>query len=155
MVAKRVADLPARSRSLYPAPFAERVLPREVHALGDAFGLTAIGVNLVTIFPGKESSLRHHHSHEDELVYVLEGELVLHTNAGEEPLTAGMVAGFRAGEGNGHHLYNRSNNLSTYLVVSNRHRDDRAHYADEDLAVHKGPDGTYVFTRKDGAPIAG
>jgi uncharacterized cupin superfamily protein len=51
MVAKRVADLPARSRSLYPAPFAERVLPREVRALGDAFGLTAIGVNLVTIFP--------------------------------------------------------------------------------------------------------
>ena len=63
--------------------------------------------------------------------------------------------GFRAGDGNGHHLYNRSSKIATYLVVSNRHRDDRVNYADEDLAVQKGPDGKYVFTRKDGAPIAG
>jgi len=153
MVAKRVADVPVRSRSGYPSPFAERVLPREVRALGDAFGLTAIGVNLVTIFPGKESSLRHHHSHEDELIYVLEGELVLQTDAGEEPLEAGMVAGFRAGDGNGHHLYNRSNRPATYLVVSNRHPEDRCTYGDDDLAVHEGPDGKHVFTRKNGAPI--
>ena len=153
MVARRVTDLPARSRSVYPAPFAERVLPREVRALGDGFGLTAIGVNLVTIFPGKESSLRHHHSHEDELIYVLEGELVLHTNAGEEPLTVGMVAGFRAGDGNGHHLYNRSDKPAMYLVVSNRHPGDHASYSDEDLAVHKGPDGKHVFTKRNGADI--
>ncbi|MGA3122355.1 MAG: cupin domain-containing protein [Polyangiaceae bacterium] len=153
MLAKRVTELAARSRSVLPAHFRDRILPREVRALGDAFGLTAIGVNLVTLFPGKESSLRHHHSHEDELIYVLEGALVLHTHAGEEPLTAGMAAGFRAGDGNGHHLYNRSDKPATYLVVSNRHPEDQARYPDDDLAVHKGPDATYVFTRKSGAPI--
>ncbi|MDB4964272.1 MAG: putative sugar oxidoreductase [Myxococcales bacterium] len=70
--------------------------------LGDAFGLTWIGANLVTIFPGKESSMRHHHTHEDELIYMLEGELVLRTIDGKESLRPGMVAGFRAGDGNGH-----------------------------------------------------
>ncbi len=150
MFAKIARDVPARSSSRYPEEFHDRVLPREVRGLGDAFGLTAMGVNLVTMFPGKESSLRHHHTHEDELVYVLDGELVLHTNAGEETLTAGMFAGFRAGDGNGHHLYNRSGRPATYLVVSNRHPDDGASYPDDDLAVKKGPDGKYVFSRKGG-----
>ena len=44
------------SRSGYPEPYRRRVLPREVRALGDALGLTHIGVNLVRMLPGKESS---------------------------------------------------------------------------------------------------
>ena len=78
------------------------MLPREKRALGDALGLTRFGVNLTTLAPGRESSIRHHHSHEDELVYVLEGELVLRTDAGEQLLTAGMCAGFPAGSGDAH-----------------------------------------------------
>ncbi len=145
--------MPDRSVSSYPKEYQARVLPREARGLGDALGLTAIGVNHVTLFPGKESSLRHHHRHEDELVYVLEGEIVLHTNAGEELLTTGMVAGFRAGDGNGHHLLNRSARNATYLVVSNRHPQDEATYSDEDLAVKKGADGKYVYSRKDGRAV--
>ena len=152
MIGKVVNDIEARSASGYPAEYHARVLPREARRLGDAFGLTSIGVNHVTIFPGKESSLRHDHSHEDELVYVLEGELVLHTNHGEETLTAGMVAGFRAGDGNPHRLVNRSRANAVFLVMSNRHPDDRCSYADEDLTVKK-VDGKYVYARKDGAPI--
>ncbi len=148
MLGKSAKDIAATSTSGYPEPFRSRVLPREVRRLGDAFGLTAIGASLVTIFPGKESSVRHHHTHEDELVYVLEGELVLHTDHGEETLRAGMVAGFRAGEGNGHHLMNRSGANATFLVVSNRSPDDAATYPDDDLAVKKGADGKYVFSRK-------
>ena len=52
-------------------------------ALGDALGLSRIGVNLTTLPPGKESAMRHWHTHEDEMVYVLEGEVVLVTDAGE------------------------------------------------------------------------
>src|ERR671936_484225 len=51
-----------RSTSGYPEPFRARVLPREKRALGDALGLTRIGVNLTTLMPGKESSMRHYHS---------------------------------------------------------------------------------------------
>jgi uncharacterized cupin superfamily protein len=153
MVAKETKEIAALSVSGYPEPYRSRVLPREVRRLGDVFGLTAIGVSHVTIFPGKESSMRHHHTHEDELIYMLEGELVLHTDAGEETLRPGMVVGFRAGEGNGHHMINRSGANAAFLVMSNRHPEDGAAYPDIDLAVKKGADGKYAFTRKDGGPV--
>src|SRR5919202_1150082 len=88
--------VPPRATSGYPEPFRSRVLPREKRALGDALGLTRIGINLTTLPPGKESSMRHHHTHEDEFVFVLEGEVVLRTDEGEQVLSAGMCAGFPA-----------------------------------------------------------
>lgn len=144
--------VPPRSTSGYPEPFRSRVLPREKRALGDPLGLTRIGVNLTTLPAGKESSMRHYHTHEDELVFVLEGELVLCTDAGEQILTAGMCAGFPAGSKDGHHLVNRSDRPARYLEISNRDPEDSAEYPDVDLAYHKGPDGRGVFTHKDGTP---
>jgi uncharacterized cupin superfamily protein len=147
MIGRAVKDIPAKSTTGYPEPFRSRVLP--LRRLGDAFGLTAIGVNLVTVFPGKESSMRHHHTHEDELIYVLEGALVLRSDHGEETLGPGMVAGFRAGDGNGHQLVNRGHENAVFIVVSNRHPEDGATYPDDDLAVKK-VGGKYTFTRKNG-----
>src|SRR5579862_9790750 len=100
--------VPPHSATSYPSPFRESVLPREKRALGDATSLTKIGVNLTTLPPGKESSMRHHHTHEDELVFVLEGEVVLVTDGGEQRLVAGQCAGFPAGSSDGHQLVNRS-----------------------------------------------
>jgi len=136
--------------SSYPEPFRSRVLPREKRALGDALGLTRIGVNLTTLPPGKESSMRHHHTREDELIFVIEGEVVLRTDAGEQRLTAGMCAGFPAGSKDGHQLVNRGDRAARYLEISNRDPDDRAEYPDVDLVYQKGPDGGPLFTRKDG-----
>jgi uncharacterized cupin superfamily protein len=140
-----------RSSSAYPEPFRSRVLPREKRALGDALGLTTIGVNLTTLPPGKESSMRHFHMREDELVFVLEGEVVLRTEEGEQVLTAGTCAGFPAGARNGHQLVNRSALPARYLEISNRDREDTAEYPDDDLALHRAPDGGLAFTRKDGS----
>ena len=146
-------ELPARNASGYPEPYRSRVLPREKRALGDALGLTKVGVNLTTLPPAKESSMRHFHWLEDELIYVVEGELVLRTDAGEQVLTAGMCAGFPAGVRDGHQLINRSAAPARYLEISNRDSADGAEYtdADVDLAYKKGPDGA-IFTRKDGKP---
>jgi uncharacterized cupin superfamily protein len=130
--------------------FKSRVLPREKRALGDAFGLTHIGVNLSTIMPGTESSMRHTHTHEDELIYVLEGELILVTNSGEEMLLPGMVIGFKAGEGDAHQLVNRSTAPARYLEVSNRDLRDSASYPDVDLVYPKAADGAPQFFKKDG-----
>lgn len=93
--------------------------------------------------------MRHHHTHEDELIYVLEGALVLRSDHGEETLGPGMVAGFRAGDGNGHQLVNRGHENAVFIVVSNRHPEDGATYPDDDLAVKK-VGGKYTFTRKNG-----
>jgi uncharacterized cupin superfamily protein len=144
--------VPARSTSSYPEPFRSRVLPREKRALGDATGLTKIGVNLTTLPPGKESSMRHHHTHEDELVFVLEGEVVLVTDAGEQVLLAGTCAGFPAGSRDGHQLKNRSDRPARYLEISNRDDADCPFYNDVDLAFSAGTDGKGGFTRKNGTP---
>ncbi len=145
------SSLEGRTSSSYPEPFRSRVLPREKRALGDAVGLTKIGINLTTLPPGKESSMRHWHSLEDEFVFVLEGEVVLRTNEGEQVLTAGMCAGFPANNRNGHQLVNRSKSPARYLEVSNREHEDIPDYPDDDLACRKTPDGKFIFTRKDGS----
>jgi uncharacterized cupin superfamily protein len=136
-------------RTGYPQPYASRVMPREKRRLGDALGLTRIGINRTTLPPGKESSMRHWHTHEDEFVFVLEGEVVLRTNAGEQILKPGMCAGFPAGAEDGHQLINRSGQPAVYLEISNRHAEDSAYYPDSDVDLKVTPRG---MTRKDGSP---
>lgn len=146
------ATVSARNSSGYPEPFKSRVLPREKRALGDALGLTKIGVNLTTLPPGKESSMRHYHTREDEMIFMVEGEVVLITDEGEQVLTTGQCAGFPAGSTNGHHLINRSAHPARYLEISNRDPQDSAAYSDDDLAYRKAPDGSAIFSHKDGTP---
>jgi uncharacterized cupin superfamily protein len=143
-------SLEPRTGSGYPEPYRSRVLPREKRALGEAFGLTRIGINHTVLPPGKESSMRHWHSHEEEFIYVLSGEVVLRTDAGEQTLTAGMCAGFPLGTRDGHQLVNRASQPAAYLEISNRDALDCAVYPDVDLQYH-GATAAVKFTRKDGS----
>ncbi len=144
------ATLPGQSGSGYPAPFCDAVAGRIKRALGDAFGLTQFGINLVEMPPGCWSSQRHWHSHEDEFVYVVSGELTLVTDAGEQAMRPGMVAGFPAGPADGHHLINRSNSPATYLEIGSRIAEDEAVYSDIDMELRVRPEGQ-VFVHKNGA----
>jgi uncharacterized cupin superfamily protein len=116
--------------------------------LGEAAGLTDFGVNLLRLPPGTWSSQRHWHTAEDEFVYVLEGEVVLVTDAGEETLRPGDCAGFKAGDEDGHHLQNRSQADVVLLEVGSRKADDAGDYPDIDLRF--SPKG---YTHKDGSPF--
>ncbi len=136
--------------SSYPAPFADQIGARRKRALGDALGLTNYGVNLVDLPPGARSSMRHWHSRQDEFVYVLEGELVLITDRGEQVLRAGMAAGYPAGDEDGHQMVNRGQALARYLEVGDRSPGDAVTYPDIDLAL--ADNDTNDFTRKDGTP---
>lgn len=142
---------PAGSGSRYPSPFDEPCRGRSWLRLGDAAGLSQFGVNLVQLEPGAWSSQRHWHSHEDEFVYVLSGELVLVTDEGEDLLQAGDSAGFKAGVKNGHCLQNRTAQVSRFLVVGSRSDEDRGEYPDIDMAFKSESDGG-GFIHKDGTP---
>jgi uncharacterized cupin superfamily protein len=144
-----------QTSSGYPEPYRSRVVPRERRRLGDALGLTKIGVNLTTLAPGKESSMRHWHTHEDEFIYIVAGEVVLRTDAGEQALSAGMCAGFAAGDANGHQLINRSGAPAVYLEISNRVQPgDTTYYSDADVdMVWNGPLAPARFARRDGSPF--
>ncbi len=145
------AAVAAVAGSGYPEPFKARVAARRKQRLGDALGLKHFGVNLTTIPPGAASALRHWHSHEDEFIYIVSGELVLVTNDGEQPLTAGMCAGFPAGKPDGHCLVNRTRTDAVYLEVGDRRPEDAVTYPDDDIAGQATPQGRR-FTRKDGTP---
>jgi uncharacterized cupin superfamily protein len=89
------AGVPEVRGSGYPEPFRSRMGDRAKQRLGEACGLTQFGVNLVTLGAG-QSALRHWHSHEEEFVYILSGEVTLVTNDGEQLLRAGHCAGYPA-----------------------------------------------------------
>jgi uncharacterized cupin superfamily protein len=96
------------------------------------------------------SALRHTHTREDEFIYVVEGEPILVTNAGETQLRPGMCAGFKAGSGDGHHLLNRTMHDVVYLEIGDRNPGDTVVYPDDDIGRALAPDGSRQFVHKDG-----
>jgi uncharacterized cupin superfamily protein len=143
------ATAPQRIGSGYPAPFHEPCAARVRKQLGDAAGLTDFGVNLLRLPPGAWSSQRHWHNLEDEFVYVLSGEVVLITDAGETILNVGDCAGFPKNAPNGHHLVNRSNADATLLEVGTRTTDDITTYPDIDMKYEPTLGG---YVHRNGAP---
>ncbi len=134
----------------YPPPFDKTIDGREKHPLGDALGLKNYGVNLVRLKPGARSAMRHWHTLQDEFVWIVEGEITLVTDAGEQVLTPGTAAGFPAGKRDGHCLINRTRRDAVYLEVGDRTPGDLPVYPDDDFASTY-VDGKRIFTRKDGS----
>lgn len=142
---------PRTKPSSYPEPFASRMVGREKRPLGDVFGLANFGVNLTRLDPGAVSALRHAHSKQDEFIYVLEGTPTLITEAGEILLEPGMCAGFKAAQGGGNQLVNRSDALVVYLEVGDRTSGDSVTYPDDDIEAYS-EGGDWRFRHKNGEP---
>ncbi|MEQ8666804.1 MAG: cupin domain-containing protein [Rhodospirillales bacterium] len=147
----RFDEVEPRIGARYPKPYDQVAPNRMKYMVGDRAGITQYGVNVTILPPGQQSALRHWHRNEDEFVIVLEGEVVLITDDGEETLGPGMCAGFPAGIENGHHLVNRSGANARFIEVGTRARNEEAFYPDDDLHVVKDGD-EYTFTRKNGEP---
>ena len=148
-----LASLPTNAGSRYPPPFDVPCQARTWQALGNAAGLTQFGVNIVCLPPGVWSSQRHWHSHEDEFVYVLKGQVTLVTDSGAQLLCEGECAGFKAGERDGHCLQNRSTQAVEMLVVGSRHKEDHGEYSDIDMVfTAERYSGQGTFCHKDGTP---
>jgi uncharacterized cupin superfamily protein len=148
-----IATLVVDRRTGYPPPYDRVVVGRERKRLGNAVGLDQFGVNLTTLKPGAASALRHWHEQEDELVFILEGEVALIEDNDETVLRPGDAAGFKANSRVGHHLVNRSSRDVVYLEVGTRSKYERAHYSDPDvdLMVVRDDEGAR-YTHKNGEP---
>ena len=149
-----LTNLPVRTGSIYPEPYASMMAGRSSLRLGDAGGLTQFGVNLVTLAPGALSSLRHWHRNEDEFVMVTQGECVLIQDAGEVVMRVGDCATFPAGSTDGHHFINRTAAPAVFLVVGTKAASEVATYSDVDLRV-ESQGGKFRFTYKDGSEFKG
>ncbi len=146
-----IAQVPALKGSGYPQKFAAPCSDRTRKRLGNAGGLQDFGVNLMTLPPGGWSSQRHWHSHEDEFVYVLQGELVLIEDDARTVVAAGECAAFPKNTGNGHHFRNESSVDAVYLEIGSRHPDDLTTCSDIDLKS-SNRDGRFVS--KEGEPYS-
>ncbi len=142
------------TRTGYPEPFCRAVVGRERQRLGHAVGLDQFGVNLSRLKPGAASSQRHWHAHEDEFVYVLDGELVLVEDGGETVLRPGDAAGWKAGVANGHCLINRTDRDAVFLEVGSRAPREVATYPDIDMRAERDNKGMR-YLHKSGAPYPG
>jgi uncharacterized cupin superfamily protein len=141
-----IQGAPTSVGSRYPEPFAAPCRNKLRRRLAVAAGLKQIGINLLELDPGAWSSQRHWHSQAEEFVYVLEGEVVLVTEGGEETLRAGDCAAFLPGDPDGHHLQNRSGKLARVLEIGSADmRNDEAIYPDIDLRAVP-----YGYFHKDG-----
>ncbi len=149
-LSRAATDVPSRSGSSYPEVYRAAVEGRSKRALGDVYSLTAFGVNHVELAPGSCSAQRHWHTHEDEFVYVLSGEITLLTDNGEELMRPGDMAAFKAGVANGHLLRNDSKETVVYLEVGNRDNNDAVLYPDIDLELRPAGDGKREFRRHNG-----
>jgi uncharacterized cupin superfamily protein len=144
-----IQGVPVSAGSRYPGPLAAPCLNKLRRRLAVAAGLKRIGINLLELDAGAWSSQRHWHTEDEEFVYVLEGEVVLVTEGGEEILRAGDCAAFLPGDADGHHLQNRSGAPARILEVGSANSPtDEAHYPDVDLYASAG--GRY--SHKDGTP---
>ena len=153
IIASSAASRPKPTSPPFPPAMVARVAPgRDKRVLGDLFGLTNFGVNLTRLAPGGQSALRHAHGRQEEFVYILEGEAVLITDAGETVLKTGMCAGFKAGTGDAHHLVNRTKQDVVFLEVGDRSAGDSVTYPDDDVLAVYSADGKWKYSHKDGTP---
>ena len=82
--------------------------PNQTLWVSEAGSLTQFGAFVEVLQPGCRSSLKHWHSAEDEMVYVLAGEITVVEGSAETLMRAGDAATFKAGAAVGHCLENRS-----------------------------------------------
>jgi uncharacterized cupin superfamily protein len=144
-----IASLPFDTGTGYPPQYAKDVQGRIRQRLGNAAGLTQFGVNLCRLKPGAASSQRHWHEKEDELVYILEGEVVLCEDGGEVVLKPGEAAAFKSSVANGHRIVNRSAKDAVILEIGTRSAIEQAHYPDIDMHCARDASGTR-YTKKNG-----
>lgn len=107
----------------------------------------------VTLPPGSRSGHRHWHEAEDEMVYMLTGNVLLVEDT-EALLHAGDAAYWPSGRQVRHGPDNRSDARATYLVIGTRHQRDIIHYTDQDLITHKG-DPARRYLRRDSTEYEG
>ena len=127
--------------------------PYRALLFSDAGGLSQFGAFVEILPPGSSSSIKHWHAEEDEMVYMLEGEVTLHEGNTSELLRAGEAATFKAGVPDGHCLENTGNVEARYLVIGTRAAREVVTYPDHDrvLTFTRNPD-SQTWTDSTGRP---
>lgn len=96
-------------------------------SLGDATGLTGLGVHLIEVAPGDLTTEHHRHHHEDEAVFVLSGTGTALIGEARVSIGPGDFLGYRKG-GPAHAIENTGTEPLRCLVVGERAAHDVGDY---------------------------
>jgi len=113
---------------------------RSTRTLGTLVGLERIGVHLVRLAPGRESTQFHYHDADEEFLYVLAGRGVAEIGDRTYEVGPGDFMGFPA-PSEGHSLKNPFDEDLVYLMVGERNANDVVHYPRIRRSMLKGPGG--------------
>lgn len=105
-------------------------------SLGDETGLTGIGVHLIEVQPGRDTTEYHVHHHEDECVYILSGTATARIGDQDHPIGPGDFIGYRKG-GLAHGIFNSGEVPLRMLVIGQRLPHDVGDYPDQSKRIFR------------------
>jgi len=129
---------------------------RRNKSLGDLTGLDNIGFHLIEVESGCDSTELHMHYHEEECVYILEGEARATIGDRVYSVKAGDFIGYRAG-GKPHKLQNTGTVTLKCIVVGQRLDHDIGDYPNLRKRIYrsKGLKWNLVDMENISEPVAG
>lgn len=105
-------------------------------AIGDEVGLNKIGVHIISVEPGRDTTEYHKHYHEEECIYVLSGHGTLTIEGDDFLFEKGDFVGFPAGTA-AHALKNTGTETLVCLVMGQRLELDVADYPDKKKRLYR------------------
>lgn len=136
LTAESLAEHPGTAKTHFLNPNGRRTN----WSLGDMTGLTGLGVHLIEVPAGAESTEMHVHHDEDEGVYVLSGRGTVTLDDETFAIEPGTFVGFPAG-GPAHVLHNPGPEPLRCLVVGQRLAHDVADYPRLKKRLFRSPGG--------------
>jgi uncharacterized cupin superfamily protein len=122
----RAADTAAAEERRHQHQFNDNAV-RLTRTLGTSTGLERIGVHLVRLPPGRDSTQHHCHDADEEFLYVISGRGIAHIGDDSFEVGPGDFMGFPA-PSPAHSLTNPFDEDLVYLMGGERNAVDAVHY---------------------------
>jgi uncharacterized cupin superfamily protein len=134
---QRAAEIAAQPERSHRHQFNANAV-RMTRTLSDRAGLERIGIHLVRLQTGRESTQAHFHDADEEFIYILEGRGIAEIGDQSFEVGPGDFMGFPA-PSPPHLLRNPFERDLVYLVGGERNRNDVVHYPRIRRSMIKGP----------------
>lgn len=135
ITAAEIAGMEGLAKTHFMNPNAKRINK----SLGDLTGLSQIGVHIIEVAPGHDSTEHHVHYHEEECVYILSGEGTASIGDEAHIVGPGDFIGYRVG-GLPHSLTNTGTEVLRVLVMGQRAEHDVADYTRAGKRIYRNKD---------------
>lgn len=126
------------------------VYEKKMLRVGSRLGGEKIGATLYELPPGMKSFPYHWHRGLEELLVVLDGRPTLRTPDGEQQLERGDMVSFPPKPEGAHKIWNDTDELVRYLMLSTAVDYDVVHYPDSDKIGIRGEDLSLIVRPESG-----